>query len=213
MGTSGIVGPSILLAAGAAYTFKLVESDRVSVAYFGDGAVNNGAFHEGCNMATVWELPVLLVCENNLYATEVPLSDVTKEPSVAKKAEAYALPHVVVDGNDVLEVHRQAREAISRARAGEGPTLMECQTYRQRSHAEGMKESGYRTKDEVEAWKLRDPIGALRTFLCDKKVASSQELDALEADIAQDVGSANEAAISSAEPDPGTVFDHVIEGG
>ena len=144
----------------------------MSVAYFGDGAVNNGAFHEGCNMATVWELPVLFVCENNLYATEVPFATVTKEQSVARKAEAYALPHAVVDGNDVREVHGEAGQAIARARAGGGPTLLECRTYRHRSHAEGMRETGYRTREEVEEWKTSDPILALRACLTDDGTAS-----------------------------------------
>jgi 2-oxoisovalerate dehydrogenase E1 component len=212
MGTSGIVGPSILLAAGAAYSFKLAGSERVSVAYFGDGAVNNGAFHEGCNMATVWELPVLLVCENNLYATEVPFATVTKEQSVARKAQAYALPHAVVDGNDVREVYREAGQAIARARSGGGPTLLECRTYRQRAHAEGMRDSGYRTREEVEEWKASDPILALRTSLTDDGTASAEELDGLEAEVAGSVESANEAALASGEPDPATVLDHVVGG-
>ena len=212
MGTSGIVGPSILLAAGAAYSFRLAGSARVSVAYFGDGAVNNGAFHEGCNMATVWDLPVLFVCENNLYATEVPFATVTREQSVARKAEAYALPHAVVDGNDVREVYREAAQAIARARDGGGPTLLECRTYRQRAHAEGMRDSGYRTREEVEEWKASDPILALRTRLTDDGTASAEELDALEAEVAAAVDSANEAALASGEPDPATVLDHVIGG-
>src|SRR6476619_2743214 len=108
LGTSGIVGPSILMATGAAYTYMLKKSDQVSVAFFGDGAVNNGAFHEGLNLATIWDLPVLFVCENNLYATEVPFSTVTRQPEVAKKAAAYDLPGIAVDGNDVLAVYQVA---------------------------------------------------------------------------------------------------------
>ena len=182
------------------------------MAYFGDGAVNNGAFHEGCNMATVWELPVLFVCENNLYATEVPFATVTREQSVARKADAYALPHAVVDGNDVREVHREAARAIARARAGGGPTLLECRTYRQRAHAEGMRDSGYRTREEVEEWKAGDPILALRNCLTDDGAASAEELDAIEAEIAAAVESANQAALASGEPDPETVLDHVVGG-
>lgn len=212
MGTSGIVGPSILLAAGAAYAFKLAGSDRVSVAYFGDGAVNNGAFHEGCNMAAVWELPVLLVCENNLYATEVPFATVTKERSVARKADAYGLRRAVVDGNDARAVYREAAQAIARARAGGGPTLLECRTYRQRSHAEGMRETGYRSREEVEEWKGSDPIAALRTVLTDAGAATAAQLDALETEIGAAVESADRAALAGGDPDPRTVLDHVLDG-
>lgn len=210
MGTSGIVGPSILLAAGAAYTFKLLKTDRVAVAYFGDGAVNNGAFHEGCNMAAVWDLPVVFVCENNLYATEVPFATVTREQSVVKRAEACGLAHAVGDGNDVLDVCRKASEAIDRARSGQGPTLLECRTYRHRSHAEGMRESGYRTKDEIETWKARDPILSLRTFLIENAAVSSEELAEIDANIQAAVESASEAGIASGDPDPRTVYEHVL---
>src|SRR5438477_7817513 len=115
MGTSGIVGPCILQAAGAGYSFKLLESDRVAVAFFGDGAVNNGAFHEGLNMASIWKLPVLFVCENNEYATEVPFAYASGSPSVAGRGTAYGLPGVEIDGNDVLAVFNAAGEAVRRA--------------------------------------------------------------------------------------------------
>src|SRR5881628_2397739 len=135
MGTSGIVGPCILQATGAGYTFKLGKTDRVAVAFFGDGAVNNGAFHEGLNMASIWKLPVLFVCENNQFATEVPFAYASGNPSIGSRGAAYGLPGFELDGNDVLEIHRVAGEAITRARAGGGPTLLECKTYRTRAHA------------------------------------------------------------------------------
>src|SRR5436305_7064584 len=122
MGTSGIVGPCILQAAGAGYSSKLLKTGRVAVAFFGDGAVNNGAFHEGLNMAGIWRLPVLFVCENNQFATEIPFEYAAGNPDVAGRAAAYGLPGVQVDGNDVLAVHAAAGEAIRRARAGDGPT-------------------------------------------------------------------------------------------
>src|SRR5712691_5728818 len=137
MGTSGIVGPSILQAAGAGYSFKLLKNKNVAVAFFGDGAVNNGAFHEGLNLAGIWKLPVLFVCENNQYATEVPFHYAAANPSVATRGAAYGLPAIEVDGNDVLAIHSVAGEAIRRARAGGGATLIECKTYRTRPHAEG----------------------------------------------------------------------------
>src|SRR5215218_5408502 len=165
MGTTGIVGPNILQATGAGYSFQLMKTDQVSVAFFGDGAMNNGAFHEGLNLATIWDLPVLFVCENNLYATEVPFNTVTRQPEVAKKAAAYGLPGIAVDGNDVLAVYQAAGEAIERARAGGGPTLLECKTYRTRPHSVGMRDGGYRTREEIDSWRGRDPITMLRDGL------------------------------------------------
>jgi 2-oxoisovalerate dehydrogenase E1 component len=155
MGTSGIIGSSILQAVGAAYSFKLRRQERVSVVFFGDGAVNNGAFHEGLNMASIWNLPVLFVCENNQYATEIAFQDASGNPHVANRGAAYGLPGVEVDGNDVLAVYEVAREAVQRARTGGGATLIECLTYRVRSHAEGMSDFTYRTREEVEDWKRR----------------------------------------------------------
>ena len=120
MGTSGIVGPCILQAAGAAYSFMLLKTDRVAVAFFGDGAVNNGAFHEGLNMAAIWKLPVLFVCKNNQYATEVPFAYAAANPGVANRGEVYGMPGVDLDGNDVLAIHQAAGEAVNRARRGAG---------------------------------------------------------------------------------------------
>ena len=124
MGTSGIVGPSILQGAGAGYSFKLLGTDQVSVAFFGDGAVSNGAFHEGLNMAAIWDLPVIFVCEDNMYATEVAFSDATRVQDVAQRARvSYDMAALRVDGNDVLAVHLAAAEAVARARVGGGPSL------------------------------------------------------------------------------------------
>src|SRR5689334_2356582 len=152
MGTSGIVGPCILQAAGAGYSFKLLGSGNVGVAFFGDGASNNGAFHEGLNLAAIWDLPALFVCENNMYATEVPFAYAARNPDVAQRAAGYGIPGVVVDGNDVLAVYQAAGEALRRARAGGGPTLIECKTYRTRPHAEGMRDGSYRTPEEIATW-------------------------------------------------------------
>ena len=209
MGTTGIVGPNILQAAGAGYTFKLLKTDRVSVAFFGDGAVSNGAFHEGVNLATVWQLPVLFVCENNLYATEVAFSNATRNPQVANRGPAYGVPGVAVDGNDVLAVYATAREAVERARAGGGPTLIECRTYRTRSHAEGMRDVGYRTRDEVDAWKAQDPIQRLRQHMLSASAASAAELDSVEADVQAQVEEAAEFAKASPWPDPATANLHI----
>jgi len=210
MGTNGIVGPSLLLATGAAYTFKMLKTARVAVAYFGDGGVNNGAFHEGCNMAANWDLPVIFVCENNLYATEIPFASVTKQTSVAKRGESYGLHSVVADGTNILDVYAKAGEAVKRAREGHGPTLLECLTYRHRSHSEGMRESGYRTKEEVQLWKERDPIKALAAHLQEVGLATDSELLALAKEVGLLVDESNKRALESPEPDAATQFEHVL---
>jgi 2-oxoisovalerate dehydrogenase E1 component len=209
MGTSGIVGPSILQAAGAGYSFKLMKTDRVAVAFFGDGAVNNGAFHEGLNLAGIWKLPVLFVCENNHFATEVAFEYAAGNPQVAERGALYGMQGVLVDGNDVMAVHEAAAEAVRRARQGGGPTLLECRTYRTRPHAEGMGDFTYRTREEVEAWKTRCPILRLKQWLLDEKRATPAELEKLEAGIDSLVAEAHQHAEKSPWPDPATATAHI----
>ncbi len=211
LGTSGIVGPSILQAAGAGYCFRLLKTDRVAVAFFGDGAVNNGAFHEGLNMASIWKLPVLFVCENNQFATEVPFAYASGIADVGRRAANYGLPGVEVDGNDVLAVEQAAREAIQRARSGGGATLLECKTYRTRPHAEGMGDFGYRTREEVEAWKRRCPINRLRESARGAAVNGEldESFDAIDREIAERVAEASSAAESAAWPDAASAVRYV----
>lgn len=209
LGTSGIVGPCILQAAGAGYSFKLLKTNRVAVTFFGDGAVNNGAFHEGINLASVWKLPVLFVCENNQYATEVAFANATGNPSVAARGAAYGLPGVEVDGNDVLAVHKVASEAARRARAGEGPTLIECKTYRTRPHAEGMGDYTYRTREEVERWRARCPIARFRRHLLEAKLADAAELEAIDRELAAQVEEAHRFAETSPWPTVESATQHV----
>ncbi len=204
MGTSGIVGPCILQAAGAAYTFHLLKTDRVSVAFFGDGAVGNGAFHEGLNLASIWQLPVLFVCENNMYATEVPFAYAARNTDVASRGAAYGMAAMAVDGNDVRAVYAAAQAAVAQARAGGGPTLLECRTYRTRSHAEGMRDAGYRTREEVEAWKARDPLPMLREQLIAEGVAAPSDFEAIDAEVKAQVEEAAAFAQASPWPDPAT---------
>jgi 2-oxoisovalerate dehydrogenase E1 component len=207
MGTSGIVGPCILQAAGAAYSFKLRKTDNVAVAFFGDGAVNNGAFHEGLNMAAIWKLPVLFVCENNQFATEVPFAYAAGNPSVGLRGQAYGLPGHTVDGNDVEAIWRLAGEAVRNARAREGPTLIECKTYRTRPHAEGMGDFSYRTREEVEDWKTRCPIR--RLVEKQSSEIGSSDREAADAEVAALVAEAHQFAEASPWPDPGTASRHV----
>src|SRR5438874_2128687 len=210
MGTSGIVGPCILQAAGAGYSFKLLKTDNVAVAFFGDGAVNNGAFHEGLNMASIWKLPVLFVCENNQFATEVPFQYAAGNPTVAQRGAVYGLPGIEVDGNDVIGVHQAAGEAVARARAGGGPTLLECKTYRTRPHAEGMGDFTYRSREEVELWKMRCPILKLREHLLEKKLVDAGELDNIDSELSAVVEEAHRFAEKSPWPDPETATQHVF---
>jgi 2-oxoisovalerate dehydrogenase E1 component len=210
LGTSGIVGPCILLATGGGYSFKLLKQDNVSVAFFGDGASNNGAFHEGLNMAAAWKLPVLYVCENNQYATEVPFVSVAANPDIAARGAALGLPSYTVDGNDVMAVYIRAGEAVRRARAGEGPTLLVCTTYRTRPHSEGMRDTGYRTQAEIDSWKARDPILLFRNRLLAEGIATQTDFDRIEAETAALVEEAIEFAKNSPWPDPATATDHVF---
>jgi len=216
MGTSGIVGPCILQACGGGYSSKILRNGTVGVAFFGDGAVNNGAFHEGLNMAAIWKLPVIFVCENNQYATEVPFAYSSGSPSVGNRAACYGIPGFELDGNDVLEIHGVAGEAIARARAGEGPTLIECKTYRTRAHAEGMGDFTYRTREEVDEWKLRCPIARLRSGALGDGASNGHgnsnaaRFDAIDAEVAETVKAGREFAESSPWPDPATVTNHVF---
>jgi len=210
LGTSGIVGPCILQATGAGYSFKLLKTDKVAVAFFGDGAVNNGAFHEGLNMASIWKLPVLFVCENNRYATEVAFAYSAGNPSVAVRGQAYGIPAVEVDGNDVLAVEAAAFEAVQRARSGGGPTLLECKTYRTRAHAEGMGDFTYRTREEVEQWKAGCPILRLKKHLLASNIAEQTELEVIDQEVAALTEAAHQFAENSAFPATETATHHVF---
>ncbi|MFM8274235.1 MAG: pyruvate dehydrogenase complex E1 component subunit beta, partial [Gemmata sp.] len=205
MGTSGIVGPCILQACGGGYSSRLLKNGTVGVAFFGDGAVNNGAFHEGLNMASIWKLPALFVCENNQFATEVPFAYASGIPDVGRRAANYGMPGFEVDGNDVVEIYRVAGEAIARARAGGGPTLIECKTYRTRAHAEGMSDFTYRTREDVTSWKDRCPIRRL----VERHAELRSRFAEIEAEVAELVRQAKEFAEASAVPDSASATTHV----
>jgi 2-oxoisovalerate dehydrogenase E1 component len=210
MGTSGIVGPCILQATGAGYSFKLLGTDQVGVAFFGDGAVNNGAFHEGINLATIWDLPTIFVCENNMYATEIAFSYATRNTEVAERAASYGIPSIAVDGNDVLAVYDVAGQAVQRARDGGGPSLIECKTYRTRPHSEGMRDAGYRTTEEIDSWKARDPLALLQSKLMNAGMASMSDFEPIDAEIKAMVEDAAEFAKNSPYPDGATVTEHIF---
>lgn len=207
LGESGIVGSSIPIATGAALSAKVLDSDRVALAFFGDGAANQGALYEALNLAGVWGLPAVYLCENNQYALSTPAVTVTAG-QIADRAQGFGLPGVrVTDGQDVLVVHEAVAEAVDRARSGGGPTLIEVVTYRYHEHSEGLRlATDYRDADERAAWLTRDPIVLFRAELLRRGVADEAALDALDADVAQEVADAVAFAHDSAFPDPAEAF-------
>jgi len=176
LGANGVVGGSIPIATGAGLTCKLkYKNERVCVCFFGDGASNNGTFHEGINLAAVWKLPVIFVCENNLYAMGTPIKSVTAIKNIADRAVSYGIPGVIADGNDVMDVYKKAGEAIKRAKNGEGPTLLECKTYRIKGHSR-YDPAKYRPPEEAEAWFKRDPIKLFKGRLLEKNIPETEIL-------------------------------------
>jgi 2-oxoisovalerate dehydrogenase E1 component len=171
--------------------------------------VNNCAFHEGINMAATWDLPVVFVCENNMYATETPFERATKNVEVATRGVAYAIPGVALDGNDVLAVHAAAGAAVDRARSGSGPSLLECKTYRPGGHFEGDPGTGYRPKEEIAEWKKRDPLDKLRADATAGSIVSVPEFEAIDREVEAEVTAAYEFARTSPEADAATVAEHV----
>jgi pyruvate dehydrogenase E1 component alpha subunit len=201
LGATAVVGAGIPLAAGAGLSIKLRGTDQVVACFFGEGASNQGTFHEGINMAAIWALPVLFVCENNLYAMGTYQSRVMAVENVADRATAYGIPGKVVDGNDVLAVYDVAREAVGRARRGEGPTLIECKTYRQKGHSR-FDPATYRPKDEVQEWLSRDPISRFKARLLEMNILSETRANQIEEDAIAEVAKAVRFAMESPFPEP-----------
>ena len=208
LGSYAIVGSHLPIAAGAAWSAKLRGTDQVAVAFFGDGATNIGAFHEALNLAAVWKLPVLFVCENNLYMEYTPISAVTSVANpAADRAVAYGLPAEIIDGNDVIKVHDTARVAVNRARVGDGPTVIEALTYRHYGHSRA-DPAKYRPADEVERWMQRDPLLVARERLTSLGVDAAN-IDALDAKVADMIKAAVQEAKDAPYPDPATALTDV----
>lgn len=200
LGANGIVGAGLPIATGAALSIKLRGSKQVSVCFFGDGASNQGTLHESMNMASIWKLPVVYVCENNLYGEFTSQKDHQAISDVADRAIAYGFPGITVDGNDVLAVYEATNEAVKRAKDGAGPTLIECKTYRFRGHFEGDPQL-YRSKEEVEEWVKRDPIPRLEKYLMDNNIAKEEEIKNIQDSITQEIEDAVKFAEESREPE------------
>ncbi len=174
LGANGVVGGGLPIAPGAGLTCKLkYKNQRVVACFFGDGASNTGGFHEAINLAGVWRLPVLFVCENNLYAMGTSIEKATAVDDIAKRAVGYGIAGVVADGNDAIDVYLKGKEAVVRAKAGQGPTLIECKTYRMKGHSK-YDPAAYRPSEEVEAWLERDPVKVLRTKLLKYRIDESK---------------------------------------
>lgn len=209
LGANGIVAGGIPIAAGAALAQKMRGLDNVVVSFFGDGATNEGAFHEALNLAAVWELPVVFVCENNKYGMSNSTEKSMKIENISERGAAYGIPGVTVDGNDVDEVFEAARIAVERARTGQGPTLIECLTYRHKGHSKSDKNL-YRTKEEIEDWKTRDPIGRFETKLVDAGTMTQEEIDEVSETVRNAVRNAIQEASNAPDSDPGELLSSVF---
>lgn len=208
LGANGIVGGGPPIATGAALAAKYKGTDQVVACFFGDGASNQGTFHEGLNLAAIWKLPVIFVAENNMYGISFSQTRSMTVPDIADRAAAYDIPGLVVDGNDVLAVYEAAGEAVKRARAGEGPTLVECKTYRYRGHFEG-DPTIYRSKEEVEMWKEKDPIPRYQAKLLEMGVLTEAEIKEIEQRTTRMIDEAVQFAEESPWPTPEEILDDV----
>jgi pyruvate dehydrogenase E1 component alpha subunit len=206
LGANGIVGGSIGIATGAALSAKMRQSGQVCICFFGDGAINQGILYECANMAAIWKLPVIYLCENNQYAMSTHISYAASVPDLSIRAVAFGMPGMAVDGMDVLAVHDAVRQAVERARAGEGPSLIVANAYRFEGHNVGDTQV-YRTKEEVERWRERDPIVLFRTLLLEDGILTPESAEAIEREVAEQI----EAAVAFAKASPEPPVESLLE--
>lgn len=209
--TTGLIGQSIPIAAGAALALKMKKSKDILLCTFGDGAVNNGGFHEGMNLASIWKAPVVFFCENNQYAMGLPIRDAVNIDDLSIRAASYGIPGFSIDGNDVLKVYETVRDACKYVRSGKGPLLIVAETYRWKGHAKADMQK-YRTKEEVEAWKLKCPIKKLKNMLVDKGLLDDEKIDAINMKMEKMVDDAVEFALNSPFPKEESIHDYVYCG-
>ena len=209
---AAIVGAGIPIAAGAALSIKKRQTGQVVVCFFGDGACNIGFFHEGLNFASIHKLPIVFVCENNLYAISMPQRKAMAIVDIADMAASYGVPGMVVDGNDVVAVHEAARQAVNRARDGKGPTLMECKTYRIMGHFQGDPGRGikYRTQEEMDEWAKRDPIDLFKKRLLEDNIINESDIEQMETNAADQIEEAVAFAKASPFPEPEEVLTGIF---
>jgi TPP-dependent pyruvate/acetoin dehydrogenase alpha subunit len=207
------VASQTLHAVGIAYAMRYRKTDRVAMTFFGDGATSEGDFHEAMNFAGVLQVPLVFVCQNNQWAISIPRAKQTRSKTLAQKALAYGMPGIQVDGNDVLAVYTAAKEAVDRARSGDGPTMIECVTYRMSVHTTADDPKRYRTDEEVEEWVKRDPITRFQKYLTDKGLMSQDKIDALEGEIKAEMSHVEQRWEDEMKKigDPMDMFNHLYE--
>jgi pyruvate dehydrogenase E1 component alpha subunit len=209
LGTNGIVGAGLTIATGAGLSAKLRETRQVVVCFFGDGAANRGTFHEALNLSSVLSLPIIFLCENNQVAQGTILAKHSRVASIAVRAKAYGIVGASVDGNDIYAVHNAATDAVEKARAGDGPILLECHTYRWVGHFEGEPGTTYRSAGEVEEWKKKDPIKRMQDYMLKEGIITSDDVDRIREEINQELEKAVGYALESPEPSPDDVLKDV----
>jgi pyruvate dehydrogenase E1 component alpha subunit len=209
LGANAIVGGGVPIAVGGGLSAKLRGTDQVAVTFFGDGASNEGTAHEAMNLASVWKLPVIFICENNGFGISTPVKQSTSVKDIGVRGVAYDMPGYTVDGNDVFAIDEAMQKALERAKKGEGPTLIECKTYRWLGHWTGDPQV-YRTREEVEEWKKKCPIKRLGKYLVDNKMATEEDLLKIENDAIAALAEAEEFALNSPQPDTSHVLDNVF---
>lgn len=210
IGSTSMLGSSLPVAAGVGLAFKLKKKDNVVIAFFGEGASNRGDFHEALNLAGVWKLPVIFVCENNFFAYSTPIEAQMAIEDVADRASSYGFSGVVCSGNDLMAVYKTAKKAIDKARAGEGPTLIECKTYRWHGHSEH-DEASYRAEDEFLEWKSRDPIPRFELYLEELKILDKKLKESIDKDIREEIDQAVKFAEESPFPEGKETLDDIYK--
>lgn len=208
-GTTGIVGSGVPVAVGLALGIKYKKDKRVVVSFFGEGAINQGSFHEAINLASIWDLPVIFICENNKYAVSTPIDEVSRITNLSERAKSYGIPAVTIDGNNVIEVYLTTKKAVERARNNLGPTFIECKTYRYKGHSRS-DPAIYRSKEELNFWLKRDPIPRLRNWIIEGKIADEDKLGEIGSKVEIEINQAVEFASKSPKVDPEEISGYLF---
>ncbi|MGB3346286.1 MAG: pyruvate dehydrogenase (acetyl-transferring) E1 component subunit alpha [Candidatus Humimicrobiia bacterium] len=208
LGATGVVGGGIPIASGVGLSIKMRKTGQVVICFFGDGAANQGAFHESLNLAAIWKLPVVFLCENNMYGMSMSVEKAFAIENIAKRAGSYGFPGEVVDGNDVLAVYKVVLKAVKRARKGKGPSLIECKTYRWKGHSKS-DQNLYRSKEEIKFWKMKCPIKRFKEKLIAEKIITNEEIKIIEENAKNIIEKAVDFAKNSPEPSVEEIFDGV----